>query len=217
MNPFIRNYYDLFSEDKEVVHKAVYLKKDWMFKRLFFPITFTCTLEDGKEMYYDLYALMDQSIKFQKADFADELFESKEQKDLISKEFDDYFRYAYCYERIPKGLKDTFFVEMDFKKIDQKAYKELVCNFYPCLDKKEDLDLWYEEKNDVDLIKFPMYGEFRKWVFVLSKDNLANDKYYLPIIKKIYYLSDLSEDKIEAVKEIAATLEVEVEEVQVGK
>ena len=62
-----------------------------------------------------------------------------------------------------------------------------------------------------------MYGEFRKWVFVLSKDNLANDKYYLPIIKKIYYLSDLSEDKVEAVKEIAASLEVEVEEVQVGK
>ena len=213
MNPFIRNFYDLFSEDKEVVYKAVYLKKDWMFKRLFFPITFTCTMEGDKEMYYDLYALMDQSILFQKADFKDELFQTKEQKEIITKEFNDYFRYAYCYERIPQGLKDTFFVEMDFKKIDQKAYKELVCNFYPCLEKIEDLDIWYEPKNDVDLLKFPMYGEFRKWVFILSKDLLAGDKYYLPIIKKIYYSPTLGDDKVEAIKEIAKSLEVETEEI----
>jgi hypothetical protein len=113
-----------------------------------------------------------------------------------------------------KGLEELFNTEqLDFKKIDVKAYKELVCNFYPCLEKIEDLDLWYEEKNDVDLLKYPMFGEFRKWVFILSKDNLNNDKYYLPIIKKIYYSNSLGEDKVEAIKEIANSLEVEVEEI----
>ena len=213
MNPFIVNFYNLFSKDEQVVYNAVYLKKDWMFRRLFFPITFECTIEEGKEMYYDLYALLDQSILFKKAKFDRELFETDEQQELITKEFNNYFRVAYCYERIPSNLIDTFFIELDFKKIDAKAYNELVANFFPCLEKKEDLDLWYEEKNDVDLLKYPMFGEFRKWAFVLSKDNLAYDKYYLPIFKKIYYNKSLSDDKIEAIKEIAKSLELETEEI----
>ena len=213
MNPFITNFYNLFSKDQNVVTSAVYVKKDWMFRKLFFPVSFEYTLENGKEMYNDLYATLDQSILFKKADFDLSLFENQEQKDIITNEFNRFFRFAYCYERIPTNLKDTFFIEVDFKKIDPKAYKELVCNFFPCLEKKEDLDLWYEEKNDVDLLKYPMYGEFRKWVFILPVDNLTYDSYYLPIIKKIYFRKDLDSDKIEAIQEIAKCLEVETEEI----
>ncbi len=213
MNPFINNFYNLFSKDKNIVYKAVYLKKDWMFRKLYFPITFDYILENGKEMYYDLYATLDQSILFKKGDFSDSLFENAKQKELITDEFNKYFRVAYCYDKIPKNLKDTFFVEVNFRKIDPKAYNELVANFYPCLEKKEDLDLWYEEKNDVDLLKYPMYGEDRKWVFILPKDNLAYERYYLPIFVKFYYHKGLSSDKIDAIKEIALNLELEVEEI----
>ncbi|MBE6143352.1 MAG: hypothetical protein E7177_05150 [Erysipelotrichaceae bacterium] len=213
MNPFIINYYHLFSKDENVFRNAIKLKWNWMFKRLFFPVTFECTIENGKEMYYDLYALMDQTVLFKKADFPLELFDSLEQKEKFDNEFNEYFRYAYCYEKIPNNLKDTFFVEMDFRNVDVDIYKQLVGNFYPCIDKKEDLDLWYEEKNDVDLLKYPMYGEFRKWVFILSKDKVPYDRYYLPIIKKIYFRKDLDSDKIEAIQEIAKCLEVETEEI----
>lgn len=213
MNPFIVNYYNLFSKDDDVFRNAIKIKWNWMFRRLFFPVTFNYTLEDGKKMYNDLYALMDQTILFKKADFSLELFTSKEQKEKFDREFNDYFRFAYCYEKIPSNLIDTFFVELDFRNIETKVYQQLVGNFFPCLEKKEDLDLWYEEKNDVDLLKFPMYGEYRKWVFILSKDLLANDRYYLPIMKKIYYSSSLEDDKIEAIKEIAKSIGIESEEI----
>ena len=58
-----------------------------------------------------------------------------------------------------------------------------------------------------------MYGECRKWVFILSKDKVPYDRYYLPIIKKIYFRKDLDSDKIEAIQEIAKCLEVETEEI----
>ena len=76
MNPFIVNYYNLFSKDDDVFRNAIKIKWNWMFRRLFFPVTFNYTLEDGKKMYNDL------SECYQKA--AD-LIERMEREGVLSK------------------------------------------------------------------------------------------------------------------------------------
>ena len=57
-----------------------------------------------------------------------------------------------------------------------------------------------------------MFGVYRKWVFILPTNNLPYDRYYLPIFKKFYYQKSLGDDKIDAIKEIANNLQIEVEE-----
>lgn len=212
MNPFIKNFYDLFSSDDSVVYKAILLKKDWMFRKLYFPFTFNSVIEDGKEMFYDLYALVDQSIKFKKIQLDERLFENNVDKTNIENAFNEKYRVAYCYEKIPGNLQNTFFAEMDFLKIDKETYNELVANFFPCLDKKEDLDLKYNANDDVDLLKYPMYGEYKKWVFILSSDKMVDDKFYLPLIKKLWYSKDMfTQEQIDAIEIIGEKLDVEVE------
>ena len=214
MNPFIRNFTQLFSNNQNEVYKAILIKKDWMFKKLYFPVTFDFVLEEGKEMYYDLYSLVDQSILFKKVTLDDALFlESKENKQEIEDIINQNFRVAYCYENIPSNTNNTFYVEMDFNLIEKQVYHELVANFYPCIDEVKDLELEYNKDNIVDLLKYPMYGEYKKWVFILPIDKLLNDKYYLPIMKKIWYSkNNLTKEQIEAIEVIAEKLEIKCEE-----
>ena len=213
MNPFIKNFYDLFSQDDTIVYKAILLKKNWMFRRFYFPVTFDCTIVEDKEMFYDLYALVDQSILFKKINLSDEIFTSQEKgtKERIEDSFNEVYRVAYCYESIP-NLKNTFYAEMDFYKIDKDTYNQLVANFYPCLDKLEDLEFEYNPNNDIDLLKYPMYGEYRKWLFILPRDKMVDDRFYMPFIKKIWYQkANFTDEQIDAIEIIAEKLQVEVE------
>lgn len=212
MNPFIKNFNDLFSNDDSVVYSAVLLKKNWMFRRFYFPYTFNSTFVDGKELFNDLYALIDQTILFKKVDLSNEMFENQQvEKKSIEDMFNETYRVCYCYESIP-NLDNTFYAEMDFFKIDKDTYNQLVANFYPCINKLEDLELEYNPHDGIDLLKYPMYGEYRKWLFILPKDKMVDDRFYLPLIKKIWYQKEkFTDEQIEAIEIIAEKLEVEVE------
>lgn len=212
MNPFIKNFNDLFSSDDNTVYSAVLLKRNWMFRKFYFPYTFNCTVVEGNEMFYDLYALIDQTILFKKIDLSNEMFVGNENKKKeIENVFNKTYRVAYCYEKIP-NIPNTFYAEVDFFKIDKDTYNQLVANFYPCLPKLEDLELKYDSEDWIDILKYPMYGEDKKWLFILPKDKMVDDRFYLPIIKKLWYQKELfTSDQIEAIEIIGEKLEVKVE------
>ncbi|MDD6302231.1 MAG: hypothetical protein PUA56_02830 [Bacillales bacterium] len=215
MNKFINNFYSLYSNDDRVTYQAILEKKDWMFRPLFFMMTFEGIEVEGKIIYPDLFALMDKAIHFKKAEFHQSLFEDNlNKKDDIINGFNKSYRLRYAFENIVNiSKKAAFFVEMDFSKIDKKSYNELVANFYPCISEVKDLDLFYNENSPIDLIKFAMYGENNSWVFILDINALINDRYYMNFMKKIWYNPSLLDDEmIETLKEISSTIEVPLEE-----
>lgn len=216
MNKYILNFYDLHSPKDEIVYRAVLEKKDWMFRKLFFECDFRELEVDGVVTYPDLFGLMDQSFVFHKLNLNPSNFE-KHEKDIkrINTAFNAKYRIRYCSEKIVKrNNNSSFYVEMDFSKLDKKAYNDLVCNFFPCVSNIKDLDLFFDENNEVDLLKYPMIGEDGNWVFILDANLLVNDRCYMQnCLKKIHYDSSmLDEEKIKTLKEIADANLIEAED-----
>lgn len=207
VNDNILNFYDLYSNDDNTVYRAVLKKKDWLFRRLFIPCNFHSLKIDNVITYPDLFGLMDQSFVFQKLVLDESKFEGNERKiKKIVNEFNKRFKIRYAYERIvPMDDPSTFWIEMDFTKLDKKTYNDLVCNFYPCIPNIDEMDLFYDETKDIDLLKYPMIGENGKWVFIIDHQLMVNDRVYMQnCFKKIWYNSHLLEnEQIEAIKEIA--------------
>ena len=215
MNQYLKNLNELYSTDDNVSQKAFFEKSSWIFKKLYVPIYFSKKIENNLEIYEELYALMDQAVLFKKLELDDEIFEEHlDKKDKILENFNKDFSLLYLYSHLTnKVKKGTFFVEYDFTKMSDKMYKELVANFFPCISSLKDLDLFYDENNIIDLLKFAMYGEEGKWVLILSKNALLNDRYYLPFAKKIYFNSSLiTKDQEEGLKEISQRCSIPIGE-----
>jgi hypothetical protein len=212
MNKYLKNFYDLYSEDDQVCYRAILEKKDWLFRKLYIPVSFDKVVEDGKDLYKELYALMDSSFIFKSMYYNKEVFLDTHYEDCLQiiNAFNNQFRYLHLYEELDFTLgKDIFFVEIDPFKMDDKVYKDLVSNFYPCFNSPTDLELKYDKNQMIELLKLPMINN-HGYVLILAKDVLLNDRYYLPIIKKLHYSKRIGRDKIEAIEEIANSLQVEV-------
>lgn len=216
MNKYISNFYDLYSLDDSKVYKAILEKKDWLFKKLYFKGSFVSTLDsNGKVIYPYLFSLMDQCLPFSSFEMKKELFiEHENMKEIIKNRFDENYACSYLYDSKDIPLKKgEFLVELDFNLINDKMYKELVANFYPCINTVEELDLFYNPDRIEDLLKYPMYGEKGKWVLIIAKQSLINERYYLPIYKKIYYKNEnLDNSQIDALEIIAEKVGITVEE-----
>lgn len=214
MNDYLKNFFDLYSDDDSVVYKAILAKKDWMFKRLYMPCNFLYKLVDNKPEYIDLFSLMDHTINFEPLILNDQLFEDHEELsiDAITK-FNEKYRVRYFYEKYFNLLEpSTFWVELDFGYLDDKGYKDLVANFYPCLS-KDDLELNYDFEDVRELLKLAMFNEDKSYVAILDKNALINDRFYAPVVRRIIYdPSHFDETKITVLKELASNLEVELKE-----
>ena len=211
MNNLLDNLVRLYSLDDQICYKALLDKKDWMFRKLYVPVSFEKTIVDNKDLYLELYALMDQSFIFQKLAYEKVRFgeENFEHSLELIKSFNDKYRVLYLQDQLDySALKDTFFVELDMTKIDDKVYRDLVANFYPTVSDPHELDIVYQNEM-LDLLKLPMVSSF-PFVFILQNDMLIDNKYFLPVVKALHYTSSLSYDKIEAIKEIGQNLEVKV-------
>ena len=211
MNNLLDNLVRLYSLDDQICYKALLDKKDWMFRKLYVPVSFEKTIVDNKDLYLELYALMDQSFIFQKLAYEKVRFgeENFEHSLELIKSFNDKYRVLYLQDQLDySALKDTFFVELDMTKIDDKVYRDLVANFYPTVSDPHELDIVYQNEM-LDLLKLPMVSSF-PFVFILQNDMLIDNKYFLPVVKALHYTSSLSHDKIEAIKEIGQNLEVKV-------
>lgn len=200
MNYYLQNFIDLFSEDDSVVYKALQAKKDWMFRKLYLKVKFT-KVENKKIPYPELFAAMDQTIHFDKLPGESE----------VIKKFNESFRYKVLTENLDLE-KSSFLIELNLYAMDEKAYKDLVANFYPCMPIEE-----LEITNDgsvLNLLKLPMIGKNGDWVLIISKDQLLNDNYYLPCFKKVILNKKLlNEQEQLTVEEICSNLKIEMEDV----
>lgn len=211
MNYFLANLYKLYSPDDSVSYQAILEKKNWMFQKLYVPISFKAKIINQKDIYEELYALIDQafvfkSLNYQKNKFGN--FDSKKIKKMI-----DVFNQNYSYLYLTNMLdfdkeKDIFYAEIDLSQIGQEVYRILVANFFPCL-KEEDLEIKLDLTSIVEIIKLAMLNE-KGFVFILENDKLLDKKLFLPVVKKLHYKSSLEQEKIDTIEEIGRKLNVEV-------
>lgn len=214
MANFLDNFKRLYSLDRQICYKAVLEKKDWMFRKLYIPITFICEEDkDNKKIYPELYALLDSSFYFKNLGYSSELFKNIDflKAMEIINEFNKDYAYLNLLEKLDYEFdKDCFYCEINTYKMEDKVYKELFANFYPTTSNVDDLELHYEKDDLMELIKLPMYQK-EGFVLILHKSNLLNNRYYLPIISSLHYSkSRLNEEKIKTIKEIGKKLDVEV-------
>ncbi len=215
MNKYLKNFLDLYSEDDSIVYKAILEKKDWLFKKLYMPCNFLSVRINNENVYPDLFALMDKTINFEPLALHDSVFEDHEELYIPTmNKFNECFRVRYFYDHYFTLVEPTtFWVEIDFGFLDDKGYKDLVANFFPCLT-KEELELTYDFSDIKELLKLAMCHEIEgSYVAILDKNNLINDRFLAPVVRKIIYSSTLSENKIAALRELAKNLNVALEEV----
>jgi len=131
------NFINLFSNDEEIRFNALLGKRDWILNRYY--IAFNFASRGSEESYSDLECLTRQGLPFKHLNQPRLVNTSLANR--IAK-FNKKFKIIKLYDSLPeRPNKDTFFVEVNFKKLDKSDYKTLVPNFFYVLDNN------YLEKN----------------------------------------------------------------------
>ncbi len=193
MNQNLLNFKNLFSDDKKIVYQAILEKKDWINDVFYSDYSFAKKIENGKEIYEDLFSLLNNSL-------------------LLKDDKSENFAYRY-FNKTKKYVKKEghFLVGYDFSKLDIDSYKELFANFYPCIKQSDFVEFNDDIQNQLEKI---MISD-EDYVLILDKNNLFNNGYPIKVLCKIMYHKDyINEEKLEALKEIASTFDLEVEEIK---
>ena len=188
MNKYLDNFNRLFSDDDKVVYQAILEKKDWLFHPLYLSGNLDITLdEQGKKHFKFLESLFDNVILFKKS----------------KNELANNFRYVKFSNDL-SNEEALFFIEYDFTRIDEKGYRAVVANYYPCLS-EEELHIDYSSKSVKEVLKTMMIGESNESVIILDQSALINDAFFAPIIRKIF----VKESAPKEVKEVLINLAVD--------
>lgn len=194
MHKYLDNFNRLFSEDDQVVYKAVLEKKDWILDKLYIKGNIDVSLdENGQKHFAMLEALFDDVLVFKKHPYLPE----------------NNFRFV-------KFLKDTkedalFYIEYDFRKIDQKGYQSLVANFYPCL-KEEELEIDYQSEEVKETLKKYMIGKPNEAVLILDKNALLNERFFAPVMTRILAKENIPTELKEVLTNLAQEKNLKYEE-----
>jgi hypothetical protein len=216
MNKYLENYYSLFSLDKQVVYRALLDKKDWLFQPFLVELDFHQEILNDKVVYPCLFSLLDGSLEFNKLNISKDLFDEENisKINVIEGKFNANYRLLYLYLHVNKNYQEGhFYAQMDFNKIDNHIYKELFPNLFHCFASRDELDLFYNENNEVDVLKYGMYNlNNDAHVLILDKSKLLGNKCYLPYYSKIIYVNHkLTKEQIEALQEISSSLKIPLE------
>ena len=108
--------------------------------------------EQGKKHFKFLESLFDNVILFKKS------------KNELARNF----RYIKFLTSIINEEEAMFYIEYDFTRIDEKGYRAVVANYYPCLN-EEELHIDYSSKDTKEALKTMMIGENNESVIILDE------------------------------------------------
>ena len=126
----LQNLRQLFSDDNNIMYKAILEKKDWILK----PMYVVATLSSNS----DIEDIFERRLRFKKAYLDGDAFSNKELYLEAFDRFNNQFRVLYLYNEIPfVNDESDFVIEYDFRKLTDNEYKILFANFYPTLNETE--------------------------------------------------------------------------------
>src|SRR5574344_558740 len=206
-----QNFIELFSSSDEERYEALLFKKEWILDKFYVPYTFDyANGKAGRE----IECLIHFMLPFRQLTTLS--VETKESINAVKK-FNDKYRRLKIYHKLPRRYhKDTFFVEIDFKKLDRDDYKVLVASFFPCLELSEFKDKY--PLNDLRTrFKYAIEGYDDSSLLLLDKKYLSNDAYKVDGFTKIYIYDDISDSNERKLRQIAKYLNLKVVEVHGGE
>jgi len=154
-------------------------------------------------------SLMNGFLIFKNGDFNDEHFTSEECAHL--NELTEGFGFMDLADNM--NYDCDFFIEYDFRKMENSAYHDLYPNFYHKIP-YEKLDIKKEniDTSIVDIFKSLIIGIEDESRIIVWKNKLDNLRYYAPIINKIYYRHDISNESLIKLSQLAHKNHVEIGE-----
>lgn len=192
------NFINLFSNDEEIRFNALLSKRDWILNRYY--IAFNFASRGSEESYSDLECLNRQGLPFKHLNQPRLVNTSLANR--IAK-FNKKFKTIKLYDSLPeRPNKDTFFVEVNFKKLDKSDYKTLVPNFFYCLNKSY-LNIKQFLSNDIRSLLLPaLIGNDNESVIVLDNKYLEKNIFKIDGMTKIYLYDDISEQMEDVIEKI---------------
>lgn len=190
------NLIDLFSDNDDVRLRALLAKKDWVLNRFYLPFTFVSCPKEGD--YTDLESLMKQALVFHK--LSQPRLANIEQISLI-KAFNKQYSYLKLYESLPtRPNENTFFIEVDFRKLDKDDYKTLLPAFFYCLNKNY-FKLNHNER--IGAFLSAMIGTEDEAVLIVKDCKLEKNILRIDGMTKIYIYDDITEKENAILEKIA--------------
>jgi len=207
MNCYIKNFFDLFSDDEKVLYQALIQKKDWILKEFYIVFNF--------ENAGELEAIAQGHLHFKKLLIDPNLFDGNNDKaTLMSESFNRNYRVIYLNDEMPFfDSENEFCIKFDFNKLSDREYKILFANFYPCVDEKVIIDNYHED--DASLLLLSMNNFIGDNVLIMDKTYLTdNDEFACNVVSKVIYNSKL-QDRFKAVLiSLKDVLHIDLEEVK---
>ena len=176
MERFFNNLINLFSDDNQVMYRALLEKKDWILSKFYIIATLEndCDFED----------IIEGRIRFKKVLIDPNIFTDKELYKECDSLFLNQYRCLYLYNQIPDVESDEdFIICFDFNYVDNESYKILFPNFYPCF--YRDYLIKSTGIKEADILKGAMDKALGDNVIILSNDNLDNSTFKCNVVSEI--------------------------------
>lgn len=206
----IKNLHNLFSDDDKVLYSAIIEKKDWINRKLIVEGNTIPVMIDGKIHYPFIENLLDRVIEFENVSYFNNILDEKyvsQCNELIKN-----FSVATFKKNVNLDNECPIYVEYDFSKIDEEGYKVLVANcFYK--HKENDLEIDYKniQSSALDQLKLCLIGEEDEMCLVLDKQNLIKNKFFAPIVSKIYVAKKIDDELAEELYNFAKNNDIVIE------
>ena len=200
----LQNLRQLFSDDNNIMYKAILEKKDWILK----PMYVVATLSSNS----DIEDIFERRLRFKKAYLDGDAFSNKELYLEAFDRFNNQFRVLYLYNEIPfVNDESDFVIEYDFRKLTDNEYKILFANFYPTLNETE-----RKESEDDDLIyllKQAMDDRLGDASIILDLNNLQESCFFSNVLNKIIISNHLNEGYKMHLKLLCEKLNITLKEI----
>lgn len=197
------NYLALLSDNPDRKRVALLEKQKWILDSFFIPFS----LYDKR----GLMALDQLSLPFNRLTYRTiETRNTWENTD----EFNENYRYIDLYEDIPLDRnKNTFFVQVNFRKLPRPLYLKLFPTFFPCLER----DMFYDRSplNGLSsLFSKAVEGDEGENVIILNKNMLNSNGFYeLGQFSCVYIHSDLKDQDRLQIEQTAARHKLRVKHI----
>lgn len=196
MNKEVENLIDLYTKNKEELLKAIKFKVNFINHKF---ILLGLDKFSNNSLAF-LNNLKEGFLKFNKPTIFKEYFIEDEVKYI--EYYSNNYRTLELYNDVPDVKDINYFIELDFNKLELTSYYKLFPNFYHTIPFNE-LDIDLNKKEDYEIIKCLIIKKTFQNLIILEKNNLVNDKFYAPIISKIFYKKDIDNSLLDILKEIS--------------
>jgi len=204
------NFIELFDDDDLVKMKALLYKSKWILNKFYIP--YQIMTKGEATSYTDLDCLLNSALPFR--------FISKDSiKSGKAKESIDLFNKGFMFSRLYTELptrpdKNTFYVEVDFRKLKKEYYKQLVASFFYCLDLQDDFSP-YKSSDIRSTFRQAIIGNENEAVIILPKKKLDHNAFEISGFTKMYIYNDVTEKEEIMLKKIAKALNLQTVQVHV--